>query len=239
MGTIIELPPLLAARAVAATLDRERRPEAGAGWQRHDLADCALVQAAGAGDRRAMGVLFARHKNRVFRFILRMVRDRALAEDLLGDVFLDVWRRARRFAGRSSVSTWLLGIARHKALTALAARRPEQLDGEAARDIADPAPDPERELAGKQRAALLRRAIDSLSGQHREIIDLVYNHGKSIAEIAELLDIPANTVKTRMFYARQRLAALVRSASSAAAPSTIRPRSSPDRTPRSGCVDTN
>jgi len=173
------------------------------------VADDTLVQAIATGDRWAMRVLFDRHKNRVFRFILRMVRDRALAEDLLNDVFLDVWLRADQFAGRSRVSTWLLGIARHKALTALAARRPEQLDDEAALDIVDPAPDPERELAGKQRAALLRRAIGSLAARHREIIDLVYDQGKSIGEIAELLRIPANTVKTRMFYARQRLAALV------------------------------
>jgi len=211
MGTIIELHPSFASQAVAWALDRDLRTEAGATRPRRDacVADDALVQAIGTGDRWAMRVLFDRHKNRVFRFILRMVRDRALAEDLLNDVFLDVWPRADLFAGRSSVSTWLLGIARHKALTALAARRPQQLDDEAALDIVDPAPDPERELAGKQRATLLRRAIDSLTAKHREIVDLVYDQGKSIAEIAELLRIPANTVKTRMFHARQRLAALV------------------------------
>jgi RNA polymerase sigma-70 factor (ECF subfamily) len=211
MGTIVQLPPSLASQSVAWALDRDLRTEARATRPGRDpaVADDALVQAIGTGDRSAMRVLFDRHKNRVFRFILRMVRDRALAEDLLNDVFLDVWLRADRFAGRSSVSTWLLGIARHKALTALAARRPQQLDDAAALDIVDPAPDPERELAGKQRATLLRRAIDSLAAQHREIIDLVYDQGRSIAEIAALLRIPANTVKTRMFYARQRLAGLV------------------------------
>ena len=211
MGTIVQLAPSLASQSVAWALDPDLRTEARPTRPRRDpaVADDALVQAIGTGDRWAMRVLFDRHKNRVFRFILRMVRDRALAEDLLNDVFLDVWLRADLFAGRSSVSTWLLGIARHKALTALAARRPQQLDDEAALDIVDPAPDPERELAGKRRATLLRRAIDSLTGQHREIVDLVYDQGKSIAEIAALLRIPANTVKTRMFYARRRLAALV------------------------------
>ena len=211
MGTIVEFSPLFASQAVACALDHDMRTEAGATRPPRDafVADDALVRAIGVGDRWAIRVLFDRHKNRVFRFILRMVRDRALAEDLLNDVFLDVWLRADLFAGRSSVSTWLLGIARHKALTALAARHPVQLDDEVALNIVDPAPDPERELAGKQRATLLRRAIDSLAAHHREIIDLVYDQGKSIAEIAELLRIPANTVKTRMFYARQRLAALV------------------------------
>jgi RNA polymerase sigma-70 factor (ECF subfamily) len=211
MDTIVQFPPSLASQSVARVLDRDLRTEARATRSGRDacVADDALVQAIGTGDRWAMRVLFDRHNNRVFRFILRMVRDRAVAEDLLNDVFLDVWLRADLFAGRSSVSTWLLGIARYKALTALAARRPQQLDDEAALDIVDPAPDPERELAGKQRVRLLRGAIDSLAAQHREIIDLVYDQGKSIAEIAELLRIPANTVKTRMFYARQRLAALV------------------------------
>ena len=80
--------------------------------------DEVLVRAIGQGDRAAMGVLFRRHQTRIYRFILRMVRDSASAEDVLSDVFLSVWRHADRFAGRSSVSTWLLGIARHKALTA-------------------------------------------------------------------------------------------------------------------------
>jgi RNA polymerase sigma-70 factor (ECF subfamily) len=212
MGTIIvEFPPSFASQAAALPGRGGMRPVA--------VTDDALLRAIGAGDRSAMRVLFARHKDRVFRFILRMVRDRALADDLLNDVFLVVWQRATSFAGRSSVSTWLLGIARHKALTALAARRTEPLDHEA--DIVDPAPDPEDALAGKQRAALLRRAIHSLSPTHREIVDLVYDQGRSIAEIAELLHIPANTVKTRMFYARQHLAAFLRNGGGVATPTTV------------------
>jgi RNA polymerase sigma-70 factor (ECF subfamily) len=207
---IVEFPPSFASPAAALPAHGEMR--------REGAADDTLVRAIGAGDRSAMRVLFARHKNRVFRFILRMVRDRALADDLLNDVFLVVWQRATSFAGRSSVSTWLLGIARHKALTALAARRTEPLDD--ATDIVDPAPDPEHALAGKQRAALLRGAIHWLSPTHREIIDLVYDQGRSIAEIAELLHIPPNTVKTRMFYARQHLAALLRDGARAARPTT-------------------
>jgi RNA polymerase sigma-70 factor (ECF subfamily) len=159
-----------------------------------------------------MSVLFRRHQTRVYRFILRIVGDRSLAEDALSDAFLDVWQHADRFAGRSTVSTWLLGIARHKALTARGARRVEQLDEEVALAIPDPAPDPERALAENDRAALLRRSLDAMTPEHREIIDLVYIQGKSISEIAGLLHIPPNTVKTRMFYARKRLAALVAAA---------------------------
>jgi RNA polymerase sigma-70 factor (ECF subfamily) len=191
--------------------DAKERPDAGRPVGAF-ATDEVLVDAIRNGDRAAMGVLFRRHQTRVFRFILRMVRDATLAEDVLSDAFLDAWRHADRFAGRSTVSTWLLGIARHKALTVLAARRAEQLDEEVASAIPDPAPDPERALADNDRAALVRRSLDAMTPEHREIIDLVYVQGKSIGEIAGLLHIPANTVKTRMFYARKRLAALVAAA---------------------------
>jgi len=209
--TITAFPPSIASAAVARALDSDLRRDLTARPGRRDrlAADEALVQAIATGDAWAMRVLFDRHKDRVFRFILRMVGDRALAEDLLSEVFIDVWLGAGQFAGRSRVSTWLLGIARYKALTAISARRPEQLDDEVAHAIVDPGADPEAELAGKQRAGAVRRAIDSLAAQHREIIELVYGQGRTIAEIAELLRIPANTVKTRMFNARRRLAALI------------------------------
>ena len=176
--------------------------------------DESLIAEIAAGNRLAMRNLYVRHERRVFRFILRMVGDRCLAEDVLSEVFFDVWKKAEHFQGRSSVSTWLLGIARHKALTAAAAkpRTSEPLDGAAALSIADPSPDADAGMLAHERIVLVRRCIDALSPEHREIIDLVYYQEKSIKEIADLLGIPDNTVKTRMFYARKRLALLVEAA---------------------------
>ena len=77
----------------------------------------ALAKSAANGDREAMRLLYARHHVRVFRFILRFVPDSATAEDLTNDVFIDVWRQAGRYEGRSQVSTWILGMARFKALS--------------------------------------------------------------------------------------------------------------------------
>jgi len=85
-----------------------------------------------------MRALFARHQTRVYRWILRFVRDPAQAEDLLNEVFLDVWRQAASFAGKSSVATWLLAIARFKALSASRKRIDAQLDEEVAQTIPDP-----------------------------------------------------------------------------------------------------
>jgi RNA polymerase sigma-70 factor (ECF subfamily) len=174
--------------------------------------DEVLVGRIASGDRLAMQVLFARHHVRVYRFVLRLVRDESVAEDLISDVFLDVWRQAGRFEGRSQVSTWLLAIARFKALSALRRRSDEELDDETAEAIEDPSDDPEVALDKKDKSAAIRKCLEKLSAEHREIIDLVYYHEKSVEEVAKIVGIPENTVKTRMFYARKRLAELLKAA---------------------------
>lgn len=171
--------------------------------------DEKLIERIARGDQLAMQTLFARHRLRVYRFVLRMVRDETLAEDLLSDVFLDVWRQADRFEARCAVSTWVLAIARFKALSALRRRRNVELDDEMVATIADPADDPEVALQHKNGAEMLRQCLIKLSPAHAEIIDLVYYHGKSVKEVAEIIGISDATVKTRMFYARKKLAQLV------------------------------
>jgi RNA polymerase sigma-70 factor (ECF subfamily) len=171
--------------------------------------DEMLVQRIADGDRLAMQVLFARHRTPVYRWLLRLVSHEALAEDLLSDVFLDVWRQAGRFEARSSVSTWLMSIARFKALSARRRRAEAPLDETIESTVADQADDPEVALQKKNREELLRAALTRLSPDHRAVIDLVYYHSKSVDEVAQILDVPAATVKTRMFYARKKLATLV------------------------------
>jgi RNA polymerase sigma-70 factor, ECF subfamily len=171
--------------------------------------DEILVERIAAGNKLAMQALFARHRTSVYRWLLRFVSNETLAEDLLSEVFLGVWRQAARFECRSSVSTWLLSIARHKALSARRHRTEAELDEKIEATVADPADDPEVALQEKNRDALLRRALTRLSPEHRQVIDLVYYHEKSIDEVAQIIDVPPATVKTRMFYARKKLAELV------------------------------
>ena len=173
------------------------------------IADEALIRQIAGGNKLAMRALFARHQVKVYRFALRIVRDTALAEDVVSETFIDAWQHADRFEGRSTASTWLLGIARHKALTAANRRPTESIDCEMAQNVVDPSGDPEADLGRKDRGAIIRRCLQALSPEHAEIIDLVYYQEKSIKEIVEILGIPENTVKTRMFYARKRLAALI------------------------------
>ena len=174
--------------------------------------DDMLIRRIAEGDQLAMRTLFGRHRVPLYRWLLRLVGDETLAKDLLSDVFLDVWRQAAAFEARSSVSTWLLAIARYKALSARRRRTDVELDEEIASKVADPADDPEVLLQKKNRAELLRHSLARLSPEHGEVIDLVYFHGKSVKEVAEIVGIAPATVKTRMFYARKKLADFVAAA---------------------------
>jgi RNA polymerase sigma-70 factor, ECF subfamily len=174
--------------------------------------DDMLVARIGEGDRLAMQTLFARHRTPVYRWLLRFVGNETLAEDLVSDVFLDVWRQASRFEGRSSVSTWLIAIARFKAISARRRRTEAELDEGVESTVADTADDPGVVLEKKNRDEVLRAALTRLSSEHKEIIDLVYYHEKSVDECAQIIGVPSGTVKTRMFYARRKLAELVQAA---------------------------
>jgi RNA polymerase sigma-70 factor (ECF subfamily) len=182
------------------------RPAAEAERQNSDE---ALVAKVAAGNRLAMQALFARHHTRVYRFVLRLIGNEALAEDVTSETFLCVWQQAERFAARSSFATWLLAIARNKALTELRHRRELPPDEEEEDETADAADDPEAAYAVKHRRAVVRACLARLSREQRVIIDLVYYHEKSVQEVAQIMDIPRNTVKTRMFYARRKLSQLL------------------------------
>ena len=158
---------------------------AAAGMAGETSSDTILIERIAGGDKLAMQALFARHRMPIYRWLLRFVSNETLAEDLLSEVFLDVWRQAGRFEGRASVSTWLISIARFKALSARRRRTEAELDEKIETTVADPANDPEAALQEKNRGELLRQALTRLSPEHREIIDLVYYHEKSVDECAQ------------------------------------------------------
>jgi RNA polymerase sigma-70 factor (ECF subfamily) len=174
--------------------------------------DPEVLSLIASGDKHAMQVLFARYNLRVYRFVLRLVGDEALAEDLVNEVFVEVWRSADRFEGNSQVSTWVMAIARFKTLTSLRRRKDDALDDVEAAAIPDTADNPETAMQKKDRVAILRECMSHLSHNDREIIDLVYYHEKSIVEAAEIVGVPKNTAKTRMFHARKRMSVLLQQA---------------------------
>jgi RNA polymerase sigma-70 factor (ECF subfamily) len=177
-----------------------------------EVADETLMARVARGDRQALRLLFGRHQLAVYRFALRLVGNSATAEDIVSEVFLELWRRAASFEGRSRLSTWILAIARNKAVSVMRGRIDAPLDDAMAQAIPDRAGTAEENLDARQRGALLCRCLAQLSAAHREIIDLTYYHEKSVEEVATIVGIPAATVKTRMFYARRQLAELLRAA---------------------------
>ncbi len=165
------------------------------------LSDLEVIKRIADGDKRALETLYTRHSARTFKFLVRLTANKSAAEDLTHDVFLEVWNSAKRFEGRSSAATWILSIARYKALDSRRRQRSFTEHDLPAR--AEPSP----EVTAMQASSsdYMRECLTALSQEHREIIDLVYFHEKSVKEVSTILDIPEATVKTRMFYARKKL----------------------------------
>ncbi|RWL83014.1 MAG: sigma-70 family RNA polymerase sigma factor [Mesorhizobium sp.] len=174
--------------------------------------DRALVDRVAKGDRAAVRLLFMRHHARIYRFVARQTGSEMMADDIANEVFLELWKQAPGFEGRSEVSTWLLGIARFKALSSLRKKKEDWIDDDDAAQVPDSADTPEVVTMKEDKAAALRRFVDALADEHRTVIDLAYYHGQSVTEIGEVLGIPVATVKTRMFYARKKLGEALKAA---------------------------
>ncbi len=172
--------------------------------------DHQLIARLAGGDEAALRVIVARHQLRVFRFIVRLVKNEAMAEELTNEVFMDVWRHAHSYEGRSQPATWLLSIAHNRAISALRKRREESWDPDKAGEIADTDDDPEVVALKGDKAVVMRKCLDQLSIEHKQIIDLVYYQEMSIAEVSAIVGIPEATVKTRMFYARKKLSDILK-----------------------------
>jgi RNA polymerase sigma-70 factor (ECF subfamily) len=174
--------------------------------------DDQLIMQVASADTVALEALFTRHQTRIFRFIARIVRDEAAAEELTNEVFVDVWRHASGYGGRPSVTIWLLSIAHNRAVSALRKRREEPSADKRAAILRDDADDPEVVVQKADKDRLLRQCIDALPTEYREIVDLVYYHELSVSEAGAVVGIPEGTVKTRMFNARKRLSELLKEA---------------------------
>jgi RNA polymerase sigma factor (sigma-70 family) len=166
--------------------------------------DVALINRIAANDLRAFEALYRTYHPRLTRFLMQMLRRPPLVEEVLNDTMLVVWRQPERYNGKSKVSTWIFAIAYRKALKALR-RHDEPVEDKDADLRASLEEGPEQQLGRRQMQSELSRAIGELSVDHRAVVDLTYFHEAGYREIAELMDCPVDTVKTRMFHARRRL----------------------------------
>ena len=170
-----------------------------------DADDRSLLERIAARDKIAFETFFRTHGSGVHRFVRDLVRDEGLAEELTSDVMVEVWRNAGKYGGRSRARTWVFGIAHHKAIDALRKRRVTLVPLDDLLGIPAGAESPEDAALRADDRRRLDAALASLSAEHRAVLELTYVEGFSQKEIAEIVDVPVATVKTRAFYAKQRL----------------------------------
>jgi RNA polymerase sigma-70 factor (ECF subfamily) len=171
-------------------------------------ADHLLVRQVAAGDQQAFSILYDEYHLPVYNYILRLVHEPQVAEDLLQESFLALWQGAKNFREEAKVKTWLLRIAHHRSVSWLRRSRPVwSLD-----DVAETTDDDqiEQQIFEDWEADRVRRALDQLSPKHQAVIELAFVHNLPYADIAAVLDCPIGTVKSRMSYAIRRLGLLIK-----------------------------
>lgn len=173
-----------------------------------EQSDTELIRFTASGDTNAFEVLYKRFERRLYQYLRVMTNNDALAEEVLVDVMVAVWQGAKNFHGTSQVSTWMFGIARHKGLDAVRSlikseTRTQELDENT--EMVDVRQDPLEKAEQTSIGLFVGKAIGTLSQEHQEVIYLTFFEGLSYQEIGELTGCPVNTVKTRVFYAKQKL----------------------------------
>ena len=168
---------------------------------------CRLLGQVAARDEAALMALYRHVSRLIYAFSLRRLNDADAAEEVVVETMYEVWKGAPRFAARSRVTTWILGIARHKALDKLRLRRAEMCEpmGDEAEAVADEQPSVYELIAGRQRATQVASCMEALPDDQRECIHLVFYEDTPLADIALIQGCPENTVKTRLFHARRKM----------------------------------
>jgi RNA polymerase sigma-70 factor (ECF subfamily) len=165
-----------------------------------NLDDKDLIARVARQDQSAFVALYDRYSSRIHTLILHMVNDRMLAEEILQETFLRVWRRADQYdPARGSLLVWLLAVARRTTLERLRfeSRRPALSDGDEQSTFLESLPEPET-TSDEARWRSLYLAVQSLPDEQKKVIELAYYQGLSQSEIAEMLGLPLGTVKTRL-----------------------------------------
>ena len=187
--------------------DPHRDVGAAAFTASHDPAcdDAGLLRRIGQGDEDAMALFYREHGRVVFAQVLLVVGERVLAEEIVQDAMLAVWRGAGSFRGESSVRSWVIAIARRQTRDRLRGRRLRMVDGAFLAEQPSPGPGPEVTALDRAELAEVRGAIRDLTPAHREVLGLAFGSGLSLPEVAGVLEIPVGTVKSRLTAARTAL----------------------------------
>lgn len=182
--------------------------EPGVAPRASDADEVRLIKRVATGDLDAFETLYRSYFQKLARFLDRMTRQPQLIEEIVNDTMLVVWQKAHTFDSSCKLSTWIFAIGYRKALKAIRLLdQPVECDFETCPD--ESVREPENEVCRHEMQALLQRALDSLSLEQRTVVCLTYFYDLGYAEIADIMECPVNTVKTRMFHARRRLETLL------------------------------
>ena len=169
------------------------------------VSDLTLLQEIADENKEAFKTLYNRYVRQVHSYIYKLTRDNKLSEEVTNDVFFEVWRSAGKFQGKSKVLTWIFGIAHNKTMNEIRKRKetpvdPESISSEMSTDM-----ETDEIIMKKDRDEQMKEALDQLTPEHRTVVELTFLQGLSYGEIAEIMGCPVNTVKTRMYYAKEKL----------------------------------
>ena len=167
--------------------------------------DAGLLRRIGQGDENAMALFYREHGRVVFAQVLLVAGERVLAEEIVQDTMLAVWRGAGAFRGESSVRSWVIAIARRQTRDRLRGRRLRAVDDAFLADQPGSGPGPEAMALDRAELAEVRDAIRQLAPAHREVLGLAFGSGLSLPEVAGVLEVPVGTVKSRLSAARTAL----------------------------------
>ena len=162
-----------------------------------------LLKKIGDGNEKAMADFYRLYENRLYKFILSKLNDSFEASDILNETFLEVWRKADSFEGRSKVSTWLFGIAYYKTMDRHRKKKPMLIDEDNFPEIVDESPDAMACLLSDERGGHVKFCLETLKEAHRAVMQLSFFEDMTYGEIAKIVDCPEGTVKTRMFHAKE------------------------------------
>jgi RNA polymerase sigma-70 factor, ECF subfamily len=174
--------------------------------QLRDDGDRRLLERSARGDREAFRELYIIYHRRLARFLIRLTRRYEMAEEVINDTMWVVWRKAGEFRGDSRVSTWIMGIAYRRALKTLGSRGEQRFETVPIENEPLAAPD---ELGAAETGEWIVLAMRQLPTDQRLVLEFAYGNGHSCEEIAQIMDCPVNTVKTRLFHARAKLRAIL------------------------------
>ncbi|MGH1439069.1 MAG: RNA polymerase sigma factor [Cellvibrionaceae bacterium] len=164
--------------------------------------DIELLNGIKNKDMASMEAFYRLYENIVYRFSMKKLNNEFDASDIVNTVMLEVWNTAHRFEGRSKISTWLIGIANHRIIDLLRKKKKGEVDIDEASGISDDSVDMQKVVEASQTRRFIDFCLEKLSGDHKQVLQLLFFNEASYEEISDALECPIGTIKSRLYHAK-------------------------------------